>query len=275
MCIRDREIPWEPAQQCFQERQPVTTPTGIVQGARRRGRRGDRTLDPVRRVLFHSATSGSTEAVPPEGRQEDPECDWRLSIFQSYATEEVKPPSPMGFRWAPAAIFSRSSVATIPVSPQNSNTTWGPDSPEEQLEENSIPEVPGWPQFEENGELLRHDSPRWKARLLAWRSERTRSSPLRVEGSNRLTPYYVQRSSRPTLDDVRLPSPPTTGLAALLKLKRELCRSQYPPLPRRRRKCTSQTAATRPTTRSLALSNHPPTQQHTPDIEIHAPEDLL
>ena len=66
---KPREIPWEPAQQCFQERQPVTTPTGIVQGARRRGRRGDRTLDPVRRVLFHSATSGSTEAVPPEGRQ--------------------------------------------------------------------------------------------------------------------------------------------------------------------------------------------------------------
>ena len=57
---------------------------------------------------------------------------------------DIKPPPPLGFRSAPAAIFTSSSDAVIPVSPKNdANVTWGPDSPEESLEEDTVAEVPG------------------------------------------------------------------------------------------------------------------------------------
>jgi len=57
---------------------------------------------------------------------------------------DIKPPPPLGFRWAPAVIFASSSDTVIPVSPKNdANVTWGPDSPEESLEEDTVAEVPG------------------------------------------------------------------------------------------------------------------------------------
>jgi len=172
--------------------------------------------------------------------------------------------SPLGFRRAPAAIFSSSSVTVIPESPKNGeNITRGPDSPDEPLEEDIIAEVPGWPLFQEDGELLRRDSPRWKARFVEWRSER---APLRVGSSDPLSSYIIHRSPHAAVDDVQLPSPPAAGLAALLKLKREL----YPALVQRRKKCAP---ATRPT--MTASSKCPSSPQHTPDIELLVPEDLF
>ena len=42
------------------------------------------------------------------------------------------------------SIFTSSSDAVIPVSPKNdANVTWGPDSLEESLEEDTVAEVPG------------------------------------------------------------------------------------------------------------------------------------
>jgi len=207
----------------------------------------------------------------PEPQQGNPDDDWRLSIWHSYATGDIKPPSKLGFRLAPAAIFASSLDSVIPVSPKkDANVSWGPDSRDEPLEEDTVAEVPGWPLFHEDGELLRRDSPRWKARHLKWRSERAQASSLRVESSDRPPTYAVQCSSHVALEDVRLPSPPSAGLAAQLKLKRELRRTQYHALARRRQRCT---IATRPTTR--ASSKHPASPQHTPDIEIHAPADLF
>ena len=260
-----RVIPWQPR---VQDSQPTNTPTGIIQGARRRGRRGDRTLDPVRRVLFRES---SDVAAVPEPQQGNPDDDWRLSIWHSYATGDIKPPSKLGFRLAPAAIFASSLDSVIPVSPKkDANVSWGPDSRDEPLEEDTVAEVPGWPLFHEDGELLRRDSPRWKARHLKWRIERTQASPLRVESGDRPPTYGVHAGAHAAFEDVRLPSPPSSGLAALLKLKRELSRTQCPALARRRQRCTT---ATRPTTR--ASCKHLGSPQHTPEIEIHAPEDLF
>ena len=263
-----RNIPRHPRPQPMLDNL-VPTPTGISQGAPRRGRRGDRTLDPVRRVLFRSQMDVAAVADQQPGNSDD---DWRRCIWRSYATGEIKPPSPLGFRWAPAAIFSSSSVAVIPESPKNGESiTWGPDSPDEPLVENTIAEVPGWPLFQEDGELLRRDSPRWKTRFVEWRSDRAQASPLRVGSSDPPSSYDIVRPSpHAAVEDVRLPSPPAAGLAALLKLKRELCRSQYPAVARRRKKCAP---ATRPTTR--ASSKRPASPQHTPDIELLAPEDLF
>ena len=149
-----RNIPWHPRPQRMLD-SLVPTPTGISQGAPRRGRRGrrgDRTLDPVRRVLFRNQMDMAAVSDQQPGNSDD---DWRRCIWRSYATGEIKPPSPLGFRWAPAAIFSSSSVAVIPESPESGESvTWGPDSPDEPLKEDTIAEVPGWPLFQEDGELL-------------------------------------------------------------------------------------------------------------------------
>ena len=281
-CAVRRVRVMEPRQPCSVSIEPVITPTGIVHGARRRGRRGDRSLDPVRRILFRNPA--------PEVQQgensvlKDVDEDWRLCIWQSYETQQIKPRSPMGFRWAPATIFASSSVTAPPVSPADAdNVNWGPDSPLEPLEEDTVPEVPGWPMFKEDGELLLRDDPRWKARLLLWRNERTKTSPIRVEANSRRSCHMrcnqrVMVGAGPTFDDVRLPSPPSAGLASLLKLKRELVRSQYPVPIRRRPKRDKGTTTNRPTTRSTAPSmTQPPSidPQHTPDIEICAPDELL
>ena len=277
-------IPVEAQRQTIQQGgQPVVTPTGIVHCARRRGRRGDRSLDPVRRILFDGMTTGAVTAVSADKQQQmetldhpdhsiptncshvdEMEEDWRLCIWRSYSTQQIKRPSPMGHRWDPATIFASSSSTAPPTSPVNaSHVIWGADSPEEPLDEDSVSEVPGWPLFKEHGILLRRDSPRWKERFFQWRSERTRTSPLRVD---QRTPesihFHVNRSvtavAHPTFDDVRLPSPPSTSLAALLKLKRELGRLQYPVLPRKRRELNSGATMERPTTRSTVKRTHPP-----------------
>jgi len=127
---------------------PVTTPAAVVQGVCRRGRRGHPSLDPVRRVLFRSMDTASAN-VPPapdvHGHREDDE-DWRMNIWDSYVTQRIKPPSPMGYRWAPATIFSSSSAAELPTTPLAADhVVWGPDLPNEPLEEDTVPEVPGWP----------------------------------------------------------------------------------------------------------------------------------
>jgi len=180
--------------------QLIVTPTGIVQAARRQGRRGDRSLDPVRRVLFQSAEPTTTHSAP-ELPLKDPEEDWRRCIWHSYMTQRIKPPSPMGFRWAPAAIFASPSAAAPPVSPVKAGyVTWGPDSPDQPLEEDTVPEVPGWPMFQEDGELLRRDSPRWKARLLVWRHERSHGSPLQRRSDEA---YPVTSSITNTLRQAR------------------------------------------------------------------------
>ena len=110
----------------------------------------------------------------------------------------------------------------------------------------SVPEVPGWPAFVQDGELLRRDSPRRKARLLVWRNERTRSSPFAESnrGSCHMQPSVASAATepRPTFDDVRLPTPPAAGLSTLQKLKREMIRSNYPAPLRRRRQPTSKSA---------------------------------
>ena len=127
-----------------------------------------------------------------------------------------------------------------------------------------------WPLFHEDGELLHRDSRRWKARHSKWRSERAQASLLRVGSSDRPHSYAVHRSAHATFNDVRLLSPPAASVAGLLKLKRKLSRTQHPALARRRQRCTT---VIQPTTR--AFSKHPVSPQHTPDIEIHAPEDLF
>ena len=252
---------------------PISTPAAVTQGVRRRGRRGDPSLDPVRRVLFRSTDAGSVDVPPaPEVHvhNEDDEESWRVHIWESYGTQQIKPPSPMGFRWAPETIFVSSSAAEPPTTPLGADQViWGPDSPDEPLEEDSVPEVPGWPLFQENGETLRRESTRRRARLAVWRHERTQSSPLRVtDGIRRPSPVVRQEDT--SLDDVRLPSPPMAGLASLMKIKRELARSKYPKLPRHRRKCD----AAGPTTRS-AKQEHTSSTQCTVDIDIHAPEDIF
>jgi len=47
---------------------PDVTPTGIIQGVRRRGRHSDPSLDPLQRVLFRDVATGPTEVTStPEG----------------------------------------------------------------------------------------------------------------------------------------------------------------------------------------------------------------
>ena len=250
---------------------PVGTPAAVVQGVRRRGRRGDRALDSVRRVLFRKMDQRSTDVPPVPKHNDDPEEEWRMDIWRSYGTQQIKPPSPMGSRWAPETIFGSSSAAELPTTPTGADhVVWGPDSPNEPLEEDTVPEVPGWPLFEENGTVLRRDSARRKTRLLVWRHERTQSSPLRVGDDGMRQPSPGLRQEGVSLDDVRLPSPPSASLASLIKLKRELARSKYPKLPRRRRTCN----AAQPTTRSTKKKDTSP-PNCTVDIDIHAPEDLF
>ena len=68
---------------------PVSTPATIRQGACRRGRRGDPSLDHMRRFLFHSMDNGSADVLPAPGagaHREDDEESWRIQIWESYGT---------------------------------------------------------------------------------------------------------------------------------------------------------------------------------------------
>ena len=80
-----RIIPWHPRPQRILDSQLVPTPSGIIQGAHRRG---NRTLDPVRRVLFRNPAD---KAAVSDQQRGNPDDDWRQCIWQSYATGEIKP----------------------------------------------------------------------------------------------------------------------------------------------------------------------------------------
>ena len=235
----------------------LTTPYHVPDGPRQ-SRRGDPLLDCVHRKLPFTS-SGPTADVA-----RDPEEEWRVQIWRCYGTLEVQPPAPFGLRWAPATIFSsQEPTGAGPMSPEEGAlVTWGPDSPEEPLETDTVPEVPGWPHFTANGRFLRRGSPRWRARWRAWRRERFRSSPLRALSHRRVGPSRAPCSTVP-LQEVRLPSPPASGHSALLRLRRELARINYPEHLRRKGRSRG-TARARPALETVI-----------PDIELLAPDDPL
>jgi len=110
---------------------PISTPAAVTQGVSRRGRRGDPSLDPVRRVLFRSTDTGSVDVPPaPEAHvhDEDDEESCRVHIWKSYGTQQIKLPSTMGFRWAHETIFVSSSAAEPATTPLKvDQVIWGPD----------------------------------------------------------------------------------------------------------------------------------------------------
>ena len=99
----------------------------------------------------------------------------------------------------------------------------------EALECDTVPEVPGWPLFSENGQELRRSSARWRRRYEAWRTERTTDldpAPDKMSTGNRRVPSPPTTA---TAADVALPSPPKSGYGSLWKLRRELLRSASSP----------------------------------------------
>jgi len=92
--------------------------------------------------------TASVNVPPPpdvHGHRED-DKDWRMNIWDSYVTQRIKPPLPMGYRWAPATIFSRSPAAELPTTLLAADhVVWGPDSPNEPLEKDTIPKCPAGP----------------------------------------------------------------------------------------------------------------------------------
>lgn len=232
----------------------------------------------IRRVLLVS--DGQPEAGvgrPPSKRDIDDE--WRLDIWKSYGSKESCPPSPFGYKWAPAALFDAEAIPLDQLSaPKAPPLTWGPDSPMEALESDVVPEVPGWPLFSENGRYLRRSSARWQRRYEVWRTERT------VDPTPVLNEVFSEECHVPsppttaTAADVSLPSPPKSGYGSLWKLRRELLRSapsgatgETHPVRRSARKNVRAAVPSVPSSsRQPELS---PTAMAEPDIYVYVNED--
>jgi len=176
---------------------------------------------------------------PPS--KQDVDDGWKLDIWRSYGSKECRPPLPFGYKRAPAALFDAEAVPldqlSIPTSPL---LTWGPDSPMDALESDTVPEVPGWPLFSEDGHYLRRSSALWQRRYEVWRTERTADPvPDMVSSGERHVPSPPTTA---TAADVSLPSPPKSSYGSLWKLRRELLRLASAP--------NSTTGAERPVRRS-------------------------
>jgi hypothetical protein len=173
--------------------------------------------------------------------------EWCRDVWRSYGSREVQLPSPIGCSASPSAIFGVSPMPpSTPVelwSPSSDDFPWGPDSPEEELEEGSQPLIPDWPLLaDDDGYALDCDGSAFDRRLVEWRSERTsrcvrvhpkrrhhtRSRRASRERHRTQLPMFVTdwsngegfiRPANPS--DVKLPSPPESK-SALLQLRRRL-----------------------------------------------------
>jgi hypothetical protein len=202
-----------------------------------------------------SEPSTATSVVERSMETMNDEEQWRLDIWRSYGTGEVKPPSPMGYMCSPSIVFTAVSPPEVsPVSTwsmSSDDEPWGPHSPVEVLEFDSQPEIPGWPLFADaEGQLLQPGSAEWQGQLEVWRSVRTEGC---VRSSNKRRhccrtrkverqQYLMAMANRPKMtydwdtcswrplemSDIQLPSPPAYN-AELLRTKRALTRKRLLP----------------------------------------------
>lgn len=90
---------------------------------------------------------------------------------KSYGTLENKLPSPFGDDRSPSRIFNDvandSSHASSSESPTpSSDDPWGPDSPDECLEPDSVNCVPRWPFFKDDaGLIIRCGTAKYRTRV--------------------------------------------------------------------------------------------------------------
>ena len=242
-------------------------------------------------------------------RLPDDDANWKIDIWRSYGTREVQPPSPLGFQKSPSLAFAGdgSPPATTPVrlwSPSSNDEPWGPDSPDDALEENAYPDiVPGWPVVLDNsGEPIGRNSSRRRARVERWRTERTarvyRSSKrrhhLRTRRHSRER-YTSTMAARPKVhltwesgvgryrplspSDIQLPSPPLS-MSALMRTRRLMLLSRSLPIGCRLRSLRSRTwqevPEAKPFQQKTSIKKKPRKRQHhelSPDIIITAPQD--
>ena len=155
--------------------------------------------DAVRRPLFRDepaeSTSMGSAAIAPidpppspsvrgRSRQSLDDEEWRIDIWRSYGSKEISPPSPIGCQLSPSWALGNSSPpsAERPLelwSPSSNAEPWGPDSPDEALEDDAHPDtVPGWPVFMDAlGEPLARDGSQRRAHVRQWCKERTAGVP--------------------------------------------------------------------------------------------------
>ena len=241
-------------------------------------RRDSQQTADIRRVLLvgDGQPTGALERRPSK---KDVDDEWKLDIWRSYGSKECRPPSPFGYKWAPAALFDAVAIPLDQLStPKEPHVTWGPDSPMEALECDTVPEVPGWPLFSENGQELRRSSARWRRRYEAWRTERTTDlapAPDRMSTGNRRVPSPPTTA---TAADVALPSPPKSGYGSLWKMRRELLRSASSPRTMdkerpRRRSARKDVSVAVPPVSSYQPDLPSPAAVAEPDIYIYDNED--
>lgn len=278
----------------------------------------------IRRRLFcgeqsqPASTDGNTslgtvtsEAIGKRRRQPAQDEEWKMDIWRSYGTKETQPPSPFGCQQSPSLAFKGGSPpATTPVelwSPSSNDEPWGPDSPDEALEEDGHPDiVPGWPVFlDARGQLLDHTSTERRARVERWRTERTarierttakrrhhlrtrRRSRERYASTLAVMPeaQLVWRAGvghyRPASpSDVQLPPPPP-AMSSLMRTRRLMLLPRLLPTGCRlravRRATQRKASEEEPLENTTAVHQKPRKRQHcqstqSPDIIIEAPED--
>jgi hypothetical protein len=173
--------------------------------------------------------------------------EWCRDVWRSYGSREVQLPSPIGCSASPSAVFGELSMPpSTPVrlwSPSSDDFPWGPDSPEEDLEEGNQSLIPDWPLLaDDDGCTLDRGGSAFDRRIVEWRTERT-SRYVRLHPKKRhhirsrrasRERYKAQLPEFATIwtngegfcrpvhpSDVELPSPPESQ-SALLQLRRRL-----------------------------------------------------
>lgn len=228
----------------------------------------------------------------------DADEEWRMNIWHSYGTGEVQLPSPFGCQMSPAVIFENSDERVdTPVelwSSSSDDEPWGPDSPLQHLEADTLECVPQWPRFtDDNGCLLVHGGTEWTRRKECWQQERTTSHQRNkkkrrhhcrarrtdreqykqaVADRRQLTmDWDVDAYRRLRFDDVKLPSP-SESESSLLRLRRRLLMSGT--LPKGCRIQPSR-ATKRRLNEDSAMAPEPTVQSSIPEIFLTVSDDEL
>jgi len=270
--------------------------------------------DAVRRPLFRDepaeSTSMGSAAIAPidpppspsvrgRSRQSLDDEGWRIDIWRSYGSKEISPPSPIGCQLSPSWALGNSSPpsAERPLelwSPSSNDEPWGPDSPDEALEDDAHPDtVPGWPVFMDAlGEPLARDGSQRRAHVRQWCKERTagvpRTAPKRrhhLRSRRRSRERYAAISAgapavqlvwsanggqyrQLSASDVQLPSPPSDQ-SSLARTRRLMLLSRRLPMGCRLRPRGPSSRHT--TERPAPLRKR--RREPSPDIVIAAPTD--
>ena len=259
------------------------------------------------RTAQDTVSSGSARK---RRREPDDDANWKADIWRSYGAKEVQPPSPFGCQQSPSLAFASngsSPPATTPVrlwSPSSNDEPWGPDSPDEALQEDGYPEiVPGWPVFLDTcGEPIGRNSSRRRAQVERWCTERTarvcratakRRHHLRTRRQSReryrsimvampkaqLTWETGVGRYRPLSPSaIHLPSPPPS-VSALMRTRRLMLLQRSLPtgcrLRSRRSRTRRDAPEDQPSQQNTSKKNPRKRQHHelSPDIIIAAPQD--